>query len=61
MTGVEVAKKARGLRPDLPVIFASGYADTEAIESLHDENTAVLRKPFRIGEVQDVIARLLVR
>ncbi|HWD50721.1 MAG TPA: ATP-binding protein, partial [Rhizomicrobium sp.] len=61
MTGAEVAKKARMQRPDLPVIFASGYADTEAIESQRDEHTAVLRKPFRISELQDAITRLLIR
>jgi signal transduction histidine kinase/CheY-like chemotaxis protein len=54
MTGVELARQVRGLRPDLPILFASGYADVRTFgEELEDET--VLKKPFRIA---DVAARL---
>ncbi|MBS0333677.1 MAG: response regulator, partial [Proteobacteria bacterium] len=33
MNGAELARRARMLRPDTPIVFASGYADTEAVES----------------------------
>jgi PAS domain S-box-containing protein len=59
LTGTEVVRAARTKRPGLPIVFASGYADTAAIESVLDANTAVLRKPFKISELQDTIAALL--
>jgi CheY-like chemotaxis protein len=50
MSGVELARRARELRPDLPVIFASGYADLQTFGSdLADE--AVLKKPYRVSDV----------
>ncbi|HEY8383693.1 MAG TPA: PAS domain S-box protein [Microvirga sp.] len=59
MNGVEVAKGARERHPDLPIVFASGYSDTAAIESVADGETVVIRKPFRIDELQAVIASAL--
>jgi CheY-like chemotaxis protein len=61
LTGADVALEARERRPDLPIVFASGYADTAAIENVQDSNTAILRKPFRIGELQDAIVKVLRR
>lgn len=50
MTGVDFARRARALAPDLPIIFSSGYADVQAFgEELADE--VVLRKPFKLDEV----------
>jgi CheY-like chemotaxis protein len=58
MNGAEVARLAREKRPDLPIVFASGYADTEAIERFA-ANSAVLRKPFRVDELQSVLTEVL--
>ena len=44
MTGVELARRARALRPDLPIILATGYA--EMPEGGADCITARLEKPF---------------
>ena len=55
MTGAELARAARARRPDLPIIFASGYADTRAIDDAAGAATRVLRKPFRIDELQSAI------
>jgi signal transduction histidine kinase/ActR/RegA family two-component response regulator len=50
MTGVELARQVRAMRPDLPILFASGYADVQTFgEELEAET--VLKKPFRIAEV----------
>ena len=43
LNGAEVAHRARQLRPGLPIIFVTGFAD---IESLRGEEW-VLQKPFR--------------
>jgi CheY-like chemotaxis protein len=42
----------------LPIIFASGYAETSALEGAAD-GSIVLRKPFRIGELQEAIRATL--
>ncbi|HEV7372537.1 PAS domain-containing protein [Arenibaculum sp.] len=52
MNGAEMAKAARRRRPDLPIVFASGYADTAALESVAGPRAPVLRKPFRIEDLQ---------
>jgi len=44
MNGAEVAREVRTRRPKLPVVFVTGYADTEALAAAgHD---SILRKPF---------------
>ncbi|HEX8573950.1 MAG TPA: response regulator [Allosphingosinicella sp.] len=58
MNGVELAARARELAPDMPILFASGYADVQTFGAeLSDE--AVLRKPFRISEVAARIHHLI--
>jgi len=61
MTGAEVAARVRKIHADLPIIFASGYAETAALENVQDTNTAILRKPFRLGELQEAVANALQR
>ena len=50
MSGVELARKARELVPDMPVLFASGYADLQAFGAQLSEET-VVRKPYRLSEL----------
>jgi CheY-like chemotaxis protein len=48
LLGPEVAQRVKQARPDLPVLFMSGYADAEARSSgLLAEGATVLNKPFR--------------
>ncbi len=56
MNGAEVALAARQRHPDLPIVFASGYSDTAAIESAVGPGAIVMRKPFRIEQLQAVLA-----
>jgi signal transduction histidine kinase/CheY-like chemotaxis protein len=44
MNGAEVAREAHVRRPGLPILFVTGYADTDALATAADE--AILRKPF---------------
>ena len=46
---------------DLPIVFASGYSDTHAIEQVAGADVPVLRKPFTIEELHTVLANLLAR
>jgi signal transduction histidine kinase/ActR/RegA family two-component response regulator len=50
MTGVDLARQIRSEMPDLPIIFASGYADVQTFgEELLQED--LLKKPYRIAEL----------
>jgi signal transduction histidine kinase/CheY-like chemotaxis protein len=44
MNGAEVAREARLRRPRLPVVFLTGYADSDSLEQADPD--AVVRKPF---------------
>jgi len=46
MSGVELAVAARERRPDLPVVFVSGYTGDTTIAGSDDPATAFLAKPF---------------
>lgn len=59
MNGAEVARAARERRPQLPIIFASGYADTAAIESVAGRDAPILRKPLRVDDLQVIVAQTL--
>jgi PAS domain S-box-containing protein len=59
MNGAEVAAAARARRSGLPIIFASGYAETEAIEKVAGTDALVLRKPFRMDELQAMMTEAL--
>ena len=59
MNGAEVAKAARERRPELPIVFASGYADTAAIEGVVGPEVPLLRKPFRMDQLQAVVGNAL--
>jgi len=58
MTGVDLARQIRSDMPDLPIIFASGYADVQTFgEELLQEN--LLKKPYRIAELAGRISTAL--
>jgi nitrogen-specific signal transduction histidine kinase/CheY-like chemotaxis protein len=50
MSGVELAAEVRERCPDLPIMFASGYADLQVFGSQLSEET-VLKKPYRLAEL----------
>lgn len=57
--GAEVAKEARGRHPDLPVVFVTGFAESEKIEAALGPDVAVLRKPFGIDELAATVEAAL--
>lgn len=56
MNGVELATAARAIRPDLPIILATGYAEMPANAP---SDVQLLEKPFRQDELGQKIAQLL--
>jgi CheY-like chemotaxis protein len=56
MTGLELAGAARALRPDLPVLLATGYAE---LPSGATTDLPRLAKPFRQDQLATEIAKAL--
>jgi CheY-like chemotaxis protein len=55
MDGRELADKARALRPALPIMFASGYAENiDVPDGMH-----LIGKPFSIDQLRDKVKGIL--
>ncbi|MBO9671767.1 MAG: response regulator, partial [Sphingobium sp.] len=60
LNGRQVADRARELRPDLKVLFITGYAENAALNHGHiGPGTRVLTKPFSVSELTGRIESLL--
>jgi PAS domain S-box-containing protein len=59
LNGAQVAQQALALHPTLPIVFVTGYSDTRAIEEAAGARALVLRKPFRVRELQAAVAGAL--
>jgi two-component system cell cycle sensor histidine kinase/response regulator CckA len=60
MNGLELARAARELQPDLPVLCMSGYSEeTLRDRGGDDDEVDFIEKPFAPGELTDRIASLL--
>ena len=59
MTGLDLARKARALMPDLKVLTISGNATQEVIRASCLERGAFLAKPFRPSDLTRAVAELL--
>jgi PAS domain S-box-containing protein len=59
LTGAEVAAAARRLRPDLPIILATGDASAVELGAGALAGLPLLRKPFRMEELAEVLGRAL--
>jgi CheY-like chemotaxis protein len=59
MSGRDVADAAAELRPDLPVVFASGYSRNELVGQGHlDSKVRLLDKPYRRVDLERVLAEV---
>ncbi|MDT9599435.1 PAS domain-containing protein [Sphingosinicella rhizophila] len=61
MHGGEVARKARAFHPALPIIFVTGYAETEQLEAALGPSVDILRKPFSVSGLAAAIDKVLKR
>lgn len=59
MNGAQMAEMVRARRPNLPIIFASGYSDTAAIERALGESAVLLKKPFGVADLELVVRTAL--
>lgn len=59
MTGLDVARKARELMPELKILTISGNATDESIRASHLDRCTFLPKPFRPGDLNRAVGELL--
>jgi CheY-like chemotaxis protein len=55
MDGKQLAARVRELRPDLPILFASGYAENIDVPA----GMQVIGKPFSIDQLRDKVKSML--
>lgn len=56
LNGWELAERFRELKPSAPVIYVTGYSDSDPRPV---SNSALLRKPYRLADVIAELRRLL--
>jgi CheY-like chemotaxis protein len=59
LSGAEVVKRARASGLTTPVIFATGYSNTLALNDAIGFKAVVLPKPFTLGELQQAVEAAL--
>jgi len=60
MNGRQVADMARTTRPDLPILFITGYADKAAVgNGLLPQGMAVITKPFELETLVGKVRQML--
>jgi signal transduction histidine kinase/ActR/RegA family two-component response regulator len=61
MNGADLAREARRLYPDLKLLFASGYADSDALAAALGSGASILRKPFQMSELSEAVAAAMAK
>ncbi len=56
MNGAELARALRRRHPDLPIVFVTGFAESDQLEEALGGEVAVLKKPFGIEELAAIVA-----
>jgi PAS domain S-box-containing protein len=59
MNGADTARAARRILPGLPIVFVTGYAESERLEAALGPVVPVLRKPFTIEQLGAAVAQNL--
>src|SRR5205823_3205917 len=59
MDGPTMVREARKSRPELPILFMSGYAEEQLRKSIDIVNVAFLAKPFSVQELAEAARKAL--
>ena len=59
MSGTELAQRLRALRPEMKVLYISGYADDALRDDALDAGAIFLQKPVKASELERVVRQLL--
>ena len=60
MDGPTMVRKARESRPELKILFMSGYAEEQLRKSIDIENVAFLPKPFSVTDLAEAARRTML-
>jgi signal transduction histidine kinase/ActR/RegA family two-component response regulator len=58
LTGAQVAKSVKDRCPHLQIIFITGFADTAAIQQSVGRDALILRKPFRLADLDALLVQV---
>jgi PAS domain S-box-containing protein len=61
MNGAEFARAARARHPALPIVFVSGYAETDQLKAALGEDAPLLRKPFNLEQLLAAVEPRIAR
>ena len=61
MDGPTMVREARESRPELPILFMSGYAEEQLRKSIDIDKVAFLPKPFSVQELAEAARKALTR
>lgn len=61
MNGRELAETARGFRPDLKVLFVTGYADRAQAGEFVGDGMDMIVKPFALDHLANKITEMVAR
>jgi two-component system cell cycle sensor histidine kinase/response regulator CckA len=61
MDGPTTVRAARETRPDLPILFISGYAEEQLRKSIDIPNVSFLPKPFSVQQLAETVRDVLNR
>ena len=60
LNGLDLARKVIALRPELPIVMATGVIDSDEMETARSEGIReILKKPFRMEVLLEVVTRHL--
>ncbi len=59
LSGINLVKKLRALRPDCPIVILTGYPTGERLKDAEELNVEFLTKPFEIPFLVTLLKRLL--
>ena len=59
MDGPAMAREIRALKPDLPFLFMSGYAEEHLRREIDIPNMHFLAKPFSVQQIAEAVEKVL--
>jgi CheY-like chemotaxis protein len=59
LTGLDFAREARQIRPDLPVLLCTGFSEKITPDSVKELGMELLMKPYGMREISEVVRKIL--
>jgi PAS domain S-box-containing protein len=59
LTGLDLAKKIRRLRPDIPILLCTGFSEKITPNSVKELGIGLLMKPYGMGQISEAVRKIL--